>query len=223
MSLLDYKTRMDYWEWCRQFIDREAIYRVDSSKAPIPGKAGGVYHWQIYLRRATYHPEFSHKLGLLFWEHFLPVFESQHFQVCACLPSGAPIGMSILYTARTIGISPNVFFARREAKTYGLMNWFEGTVLPETPVLIIDDLAASSNHMLLAAARVQLMLDLPLHRNYFAVINKVGCRADKQSQHTENYLNNELVSLFTLNNLCLTATGFEDKYYHPQEWSGIVR
>ncbi len=222
MAPLDYKTRMEYWTWCRDFIDREAIFRADDARAPIPGKGGGVYRWQFYLRRASLNSEFSNKLGLLFWDHFAPVFEQQPFQLCACLPSAVPIGMTILRTARRLGLPLNIFLARRNAKDYGFGNWFEGRVLPDIPVLLVDDLAASADHMLLASSRIQLMLGLVLHRNYFAVINKVGARVDKASQYTENYLNNELVSLYTLNNFCLTAIDFRERYGTAAAWTGIV-
>jgi orotate phosphoribosyltransferase len=201
---------------------REVIFRADEARPPVPGKTGGVYIWQFYLRRATLNPEFSNKLGLLFWDHFASVFEQQPFQVCACLPSAVPIGMAILGAARKLGLRLNVFLARREAKDYGFGNWFEGYVLPDLLVLLVDDLAASADHMLLAASRIPLMLGLVLHRNYFAVINKVGNRANKACQHTGNYLNNELVSFYTLNNFCLTATDFHDKYGTPAAWTGIV-
>lgn len=223
MSLLTYKQRQQYWEWCREFIDREALYRASEDNPPIPGKAGGLYRWQGYLRRATYHPQFADKLGLLFWDHFQPIFESQAFQVCACHPSGVPIGMIISTTARRLGISINVFLARRQPKAFGVDNWFDGVALPQLPVMLVDDVAASTNHMRLASARIQVKLKLPLHRNYFAITNKVGIGFSKESQHTENYLNNELVTLFTMNNFCLSAQAFQERYGHNQQWTGLVR
>jgi hypothetical protein len=52
------------------------------------------------LRRATYNAEFAHRLGLLFWDHFLPVYQQQPVQVCACEPSGPPIGAAIQTAAQ---------------------------------------------------------------------------------------------------------------------------
>src|SRR5260221_20905 len=51
--------------------------------------------------------------------------------------------------------------------------------------LLVDDLAASTNHLLLASARVQQKLGLPLYRSYFVIVNKVGRCFDKAAQHTE--------------------------------------
>ncbi len=219
--MIPYDERQQIWEWCREFIDREGFYRVDDKHPPIPGRGGGEYHWQGYSRRAAFNPHFAHKLGRLFWDHFQPVYECQPFQVCACVPSGPPIGMAISTTARRLGINLNLFLARRESKL-GLDNWFDGVVLPKLPVLIVDDTAGSAEFMRLASARIQTKLGLPLHRNYFAVTNKVGRRFGKHAQHTENYLDNELISLFTMNNFCLTVRAFEDKYGQAPQWTGFV-
>ncbi len=221
-SVLSYNERQVIWEWCRAFIDRECIYRTDEIHPVIPSKMkGGTYVWQCYLRRATFNAKFAHNLGLLFWDHFWPVFSTQPFQLCACAPSGPPIGSAIQHVARAIGIPINLFLARRSPK-FGGDNWFEGQVL-RLPVVMVDDVAASANHLKLAAARVQLKLNLPLHRNYFTLVNKVGRALSKDAQHTEHYLNNELVSLFTMNNFCLSAASFKECYGQPQNWTGPVK
>ena len=220
--MLGYAERQAHWNWCREFIDREVIYRADDTHPPIPGKGGGTYVWQFYLRRATYNPEFAFRLGLLFWGHFLPVYRQQPFQVCACEPSGPPIGATIQDTATRLGLPLNVFYARREPKHFGLDNWFDGRI-GNLPVLLVDDIAASSPFMLLASARIQSKLRIPLHRNYFAIVNKVGRGVNKANQHTENYLDGELVTLFNVNNFCPTSRRFLDKYGHPPRWSGIIR
>lgn len=220
--MLGYAERQEHWDWCREFIDKEVIYRADENHPVIPGKGGGTYIWQFYLRRATYHPVFAHKLGLLFWDRFLPEYHRQPFQICACAPSGPPIGGAIQEIATRLRLPLNVFHARREPKHFGLDNWFDGRVL-KLPVMLVDDIAASSPHMLLAAARIQTKLGVPLHRNYFAVVNKVGRGVNKSNQHTENYLDSELVTLFTINNFYPTARQFTNRYGHPPGWSGIVR
>ena len=222
MTLLTYAQRKDCWEWCRKFIDNEAIYRTDKTHPEIPGKGGGTYIWQFYSRRATMNPEFAYRLGLLFWDHFLPIFKTQAFQICAVQPSGCPIGMAIIAMARKLGIDVNMFLARQTPKTIGPLQWFDGRVLPKMPVLMVDDAAASTEYMRVAAAKVEFFLHLPLHLNYFALINKVGM-IPKAAQHTNNYLDNELVAFFMLNNFSLTADAFKETYGRPQKWTGIVR
>lgn len=220
--ILAYDRRQALWEWCREYIDREVIYRADDTHPPIPSKApGGTYVWQFYLRRATLNPHFAHKLGLLFWDHFAPVYRQQPFQVCAPMPSGPPIGMAISATARRIGIPLNLLVARREPKAFGTDNWFDGQAL-KLPVLIVDDVAASAPFLLMAATRVQQKLRLPLHCKYFTIVNKVGRGFSKTAQHTENYLDGELVALFNMNNFARDVTQFEERYGVRPKWSGPV-
>ena len=69
---------------------------------------------------------------------------------------------------------------------------------------------------------MQNKLGLALHKNYFVMIDKVG-RFSKDAQHTENYLDNELVALFTMNNFCRSAVEFEERYGRKPKWSGLVR
>jgi hypothetical protein len=224
MTILTYAQRQAHWNWCREFIDREVFYRADDTHPRIPGKRPGTtYRWQGYFRRATYNPHFARAIGLLFWDHFLPVYQQQPFQVCACEPSGPPIGMAILAMARKLNIPLNMFICRREPKTFGFNNWFEGVVLPDVPVLIVDDVAASAPHMKWASARIQSKLGLPLHCNYFAIKNKVGRNLEKAAQHTENYLDNELVALFTMNNFSASVDRFKERYGHPPQWTGLVK
>lgn len=222
MSLLSYAERQAHWEWCREFIDHEAWYRADETHPPIQGRnVATMYTWQVYSRRATLNPEFAHRLGLLFWDHFIPVYQQQPFQLCAIDPSGIPIAMAIMAVAADLGIPVNCFAARRQQKRFGVGNWFDGRIV-KLPVLIVDDAAASAEYMRVAAARIALKLRLPLHRNYFTLSNKVG-RLSKAAQHTENYLDNELVSFFTVNNFCQSVKDVKAKYGELREWSGIVK
>lgn len=222
--ILSYVERQQHWEWCREYIDRECVYRTDAEHPPIPSKKpGGTYSWQFYLRRATFNPEFARRIGLLFWDHFLPVYQQQPFQVCACDPSGPPIGSAIQAQATRLGVALNLFLVRREPKSIGTDNFFDGKVLPDLPVLIVDDVAASSPFILRASARIQAKLGLALHRNYFTLINKVGYGFSKEAQHTENLLDNELVSLFVMNNFAKTVTAYNERYGKAPAWTGVVK
>lgn len=224
MSILSYGDRQKHWEWCREYIDREAVYRHDSNHPKIPAKAQGQeYSWQFYFRRATYNPQFSHRISLLFWDHFYPVYKQQPFQVCAVQPSGPPIGSAIQLGATALKLPLTLFSVRREPKHFGMDNWFEGRIRSDLPVLLVDDAAASTEYMREASARIRFKLKLPLHRNYFVIANKVGRGFSKQSQHTENYLDNELVALFTMNNFCKSAEEFKSRYGCDPTWTGITK
>ena len=54
--ILTYDQRQAYWNWCREFIDREAIYRADDTgsacgcappAARRPARVGGVAAFRI--------------------------------------------------------------------------------------------------------------------------------------------------------------------------------
>ena len=130
--------------------------------------------------------------------------------------------MAIGAVARRIELPINVFLARRTPKAFGIDNWFDGRI-SRLPVLMVDDVAASAPFLRLASARVQTKLGLPLHKNYFTIVNKVGRRVSKEAQHTENLLDGELIALFTLNNFCKTVAEFKDRYGRSPQWTGPVK
>lgn len=224
MSLLTYKERAEHWEWMRAFIDREAIYRVDDTHPALPPMDGkSRYTLGYYLRRATLDAEFAHRLGLLFWDEFAHRYRQQPFQVCAAEPSGPPIACAIQAAATRLGVPLNVFTARREAKGFGLDNWFDGRIIPGLPVVMVDDIAASAPFLLRASIRVQQKLALPLHSHWFTVVAKVGPGIRQVNSHTRNYLDGALVSLFTHANFCRDAADYAIRYGQPQCWSGVVK
>jgi orotate phosphoribosyltransferase len=220
--VLTYDKRQALWEWCRQFLDCEALYRADETHPRLLAKTGGKSLWQFYTMRATMNSQFAHAIGLLFWDIMLPVYQKRVFQVCACAPSGQPIGLAISAAARRLKIPLNLFIARRDAKRTGVDNWFDGRVLPDVPVMIVDDMAASAPFIRQASARIQAKLGVPLHYNYFTVINKVG-RLRKHSQHTEAYPDNQLIALFTINNIAQTSDKFMARYGRPAGFSGLIK
>jgi hypothetical protein len=122
------------------------------------------------------------------------------------------------------GLRVNCFLARRETKV-GVANWFDGVVEPNLPVVLVDDVAASAPYLLHSAARIVSKLGARLHHKYFTILDKTGAGVEKNSQHTENYLSGQLISLFNLNNFNLGAA----KYRAARgtgpgtTWSGLVR
>jgi hypothetical protein len=185
----------------------------------LPGKAGGTYSWQFYLRRATFDPEFSHKLGLLFWDEFAHEWHREPFQLCGCYPSGAPIIASILNTAP---VPIRAFLVRRTPK-YGMDTWFDGFPGPE-PVLMVDDVAASTEFLRHGAARVQAKLGLKLAYKYFTILNKVGT-FEQKNQHTSNYIAPLLVAFFTVNDFTLGGCKFRQLHGGDAAvtWKGLIR
>ena len=125
--ILTHAQRQAHWNWCREFIDREVIYRADDTHPEIPGKAGGTYVWQFYLRRATFNPNSpTHRLAVL--GSVRSRLPQQPFQVCASEPSAPPIAAAIRPRHRPEDPAQRVPCPPREPKSFGFDNWFDGKV-----------------------------------------------------------------------------------------------
>lgn len=224
MSILTYSERAAHWEWCREYIDREAIYRVDADHPPlVPMDGKSKYTLGYYLRRATLNAEFAHRLGLLFWDQFADKYKQQPFQIAAPEPGGPSIACAIQATATRLGVPLNVFGVRREAKAFGIDNWMDGRVVPGLPVVVVDDIAASAPFALRASIRIRQKLGLELHSHWFTVVNKVGPGIRQVNSHTRNYLDGQLVSLFHHGNFCRDAADYAIRHGKRQCWTGIVK
>lgn len=173
------------------FINDNCIYRVKPGNLPMKGKAiGATYTWQFYLRKALYNQQFAKSLGHLFWELFIEDFKKKPFQICGCETAGTPITCAIQHSTNE---NINIFVIRKEQKKYGLLNWVEGTIEKDLPILLVDDLAASQitlrmNEQLLKTNGYEI------YDKYFALVDK---RGRIEGAHIENLLEKELVSIFT--------------------------
>ena len=191
----------DSREWCRQFINENALYRVAPWEKPITAKLpGGHYHWQFYTRRATHNAIFSHLVGAMFWLLFADEYKNTPFQIGGCESAGESIACAITSASVDIGINVNMFTIKKERKAYGLYNWTEGIIDPDLPVLLVDDVAASQNTLL----QNKYLLErsgYKIYDKYFCILDK---RGEKCPGHPENLLDLTLVALFTTDNFDLS-------------------
>ncbi len=127
-------------EWCRAFLDHNCIYRSPPGETIITSQDGGIAAWQFYLPIAILNQEFARRIARLFWARYDAPFQRQIFQLCGC-ESGGSLLVSAL---QAYAPEPtNAFMIKKAAKTYGLKNWLEGVVLPDVPVLLVDDVVGS--------------------------------------------------------------------------------
>jgi hypothetical protein len=125
--------------FCRDAIDREVIYRADDTHPEIRQGTGEHVCLASTSARDLQSP-LCPCLGLLFWE--FPAGLSASSIPDMCLPSVRSTDCRCIQAAAPV----NVFYARREPKAFGFDNWFDGRVLPDMPVLMVDDIAASAPH-----------------------------------------------------------------------------
>jgi orotate phosphoribosyltransferase len=125
------------WEWCRQFIEHNCVYRSPPGEYLLLAPEGGLNVWQYYLPIAVLDQEFAERIERLF-EVAIYGDVPEKFQLCGC-ESGGSLLVSVL---QHYGSYPG-FMVKKAAKSYGLQNWLEGPVDPELPVLLVDDIVGT--------------------------------------------------------------------------------
>jgi len=97
--------------------------------------------WQFYMRRGLFNLQFLSYVGYLFWDKFADEYHKTPFQVAGLETGATPVTFAILMTAPAFECGDvNCFAIRKQKKTYGLFNRFEGIVKPDIPVLVVDDI-----------------------------------------------------------------------------------
>lgn len=185
------------WEYLRNEIEHNAVYRVAPNGRRIPGKAANTYYtWQIYLRRCMFDPKFV----LTAAELLVDKLPDKNVQIGACEDAGVPLGLAMATILGTPMIS-----LKKARKVYGLLNFTEGKATGK-PILLVDDVAGSQN-TLKAAARTLTAFNLPVADQYVALINKTV------ATHPENYVKQkELISLFTCEDFAMSWNDYVKKF-----------
>lgn len=148
---MEWDSKVRHWEWCRAFIEEHCILRSPPGTTLLTsrGKGGVPSSWQFYMPVAVLDQQFAYRIATMFWEYFGP---KMPFQICACESGGVPL-LSAVQAQRPV----NGFVIKKKAKAYGLMNWLEGIVDPDVPVLLLDDLTGSGRTLSAQATRLTEM------------------------------------------------------------------
>ena len=184
-------------EYLRNEIEHNAIYRVRPGNNAIPGKdPNRNYIWQIYLRRCLFNPNFT----MLAAELLIDKLSDRNIQIGACEDAGVPLGLAMSALLKTPMIS-----IKKQRKSYGLLNFTEGTVTGK-PILLVDDLAGSQA-TLRKCFWILNSFKLPIANQYATIMNKT------QGTHTENYLQGrELISLFSCDDFAMSWQDYVKKF-----------
>jgi orotate phosphoribosyltransferase len=201
--------RTELLEECRGYIDRHCIFRSPAKAQLLVSKEGGLNAWQFYLPVATLNQGFALTISQLFWDEFRERFEQQPFQLCGCEAGGVGVVTALMSWAHHEGFFVNAFVAKKQAKTYGLKNWLEGVVLPDLPVLLVDDVVASGRTLAAHAARLA-GFGLNLCPTAFAI---VACKKIKTKEV-------KVEVLFGPDEFCFTEQAHFEKYGKPSEFLG---
>ena len=139
----DLKDRAATLEWCRAYLDHKCVFRSPHGPALLTSYAGSKARWQLYMPVATLDQEFMRRICLLFWDKYLPIYRKRQFQLCAIESGGVPIVCMLQAAAFVSGVTVNAFEVKKAAKTYGLLNWLEGIVHKDVPVVLVDDVVGA--------------------------------------------------------------------------------
>jgi len=183
-------------EYLRNEIEHKGIFRVRPEGRKLPSKSlEGLYTWQFYLRRCMFDPTFISIAA----ELLLKKLPSQDIQIAACEDAGVPLGIAMSNMLGTPMLS-----VKKSPKTYGLLNFTEGT-LTGKPLLLVDDLAGSQNTLRSADSRLTAA-GLTTADFYVALVNK--------TQHTHDaYLpDKQLISLLTCDDFAMSWGEYVKKY-----------
>jgi orotate phosphoribosyltransferase len=185
------------YEYLRNEIEHNGVYRVAPTGRKLPGKAPAMqYTWQFYLRRCMFDPKFVFTAA----ELLVDKLPDRDVQICACEDAGVPLGLAMATILGTPMLS-----MKKSRKVYGLLNFTEGKATGR-PILLVDDLAGSQN-TLKGAARALEAFGLPIAGQYVALINKT------QGTHAENYVKQkELISLFTCDDFAMSWKAYVEKF-----------
>jgi orotate phosphoribosyltransferase len=146
-------------EWLRSFIEHNCILRLPADKPLLTNYDKGLGSYQYFAQVATLDQEFMARASALFWRDYLEQFRARPFQLCGCETGGVQIVCALQAKAYQMGFNVNVFGVKKARKTYGLKNWFEGIILEDMPILLVDDVIGG---LITMRAKAQLMIELQL-------------------------------------------------------------
>lgn len=160
--------RAAHLEWCRGFIEHYCLYRSPPDGRLLISREGVLNVWQYFLPVATLNQEFGQRTALLFWDHFAPGFKARPFQLCGCESGGLPLVCTLQAYAYEHGVAVHACEIKKKPKDFGIKNWLEGVVLPELPVLLVDDVVGRKRTMTTQAQRL-VEMGLTLYPEAFCI------------------------------------------------------
>jgi len=164
----------EQWEDLRRAIDLICILRAPPGSRELPNYDPllGPYRWQFYMRRVTLTPKYLSFIGNYFWALYGERFKRNNFQVAGVEAGAVPIILAIIIIGKSLGFNVNGFTIRKERKKYGLCNLIEGHVIPNLPVVIVDDLTSPDHATMWHAINSIRDIAVPFYGSVFAVVFK---------------------------------------------------
>jgi len=176
----------ELWEWCRNYIDKNCIWRASDSVPHLSSKDPNKnVTAQFYLGRGLYNVNFVSAISQLLLHNIIEEYKSFDFQIAGLETGSTPLLTSIPLIAKVYGIEINAFSIKKLKKPYGLFNQIEG-LTSDKPVLLIDDICSTTTSLrsafdTLVHHNCPKILDTP----FVVVIDKT--EADKAKTASDNH------------------------------------
>lgn len=170
-------------DWLYHYIDDYCIDRRDMRDK----SANNPYSYMFYMRNGLFNSTFANYVGCLFWDRYSEIYKETPFQISGLETAATPVVMSILMTSAAFDIENlNCFIIRKEKKEYGLKQRFEGNIIKELPVLLVDDFCNEGLAIMKAKKYIEEE-NLKLYKNAFTIVSSdfkefdVDCIIKKES------------------------------------------
>jgi orotate phosphoribosyltransferase len=125
--------------WCKQFLIDNCVERSRPDR-PIISSTGQRNSWQLFPRRALYDARFSLEAGRRLYELIqLRLGNTEGWQLAGMESGAVPLLVAIGQEYQRQGRALNVFSVRKERKSYGIFNRFEGNPRRELVTVLVDD------------------------------------------------------------------------------------
>lgn len=163
------------WKYARDYINDNCIARVPKGSKDLPSRNAtgtGYYRWQFYLREALFNPRIIRTIVNDFFGKYGPLLRSGAVQLAGVESASTPLLTAFALEAERAGYPLNVFSIRKEQKAYGRRNWIEGKVLPDVPVLLVDDIISRIHYTMLHALKILKEHDIPTTDHMYCCVYK---------------------------------------------------
>ena len=136
--------------------------------------SGKLSNYYINCKPTTLDPEGMNLIGNIIFDKI----KDENIDVIGGLSFGAdPIAVATAFASGLRGGAINAFSIRKELKDHGIVDWIEGDVKPDTPVVIIDDVATTGRSTVKAVERA---------RESGLIVVKVVILVDREEGGLEN-------------------------------------
>lgn len=198
----------------RDYINDECIFRTPKGSRELVTMEGHVGRWQFYLRACMFRTDLVNTIANEFWRRIIARELDPHsFQLAGVDSAATPLLGALVATAHTHGIQAKAFSIRKDRKTYGKRNIFEGVPDKNLPVMFVDDLTSPTHATFWHAVNHLDQHGFKLYPQGFVIVYKDTAKANRTLHTTLGRITFD--SLFTLSDFSMGYAQYEYEKHPP--------